>query len=120
MKYDVQYRIVESLIPIDKYFQIETYGKRYLYFTHQAEHQHKYTTMWLDIHVEAGEFDNIAVMRNMCPQAGVIPLKELAWGESTWITQWKRNGTTYRIELFSCGDPTGEYFVGIDTRGKYF
>merc|ERR1711871_779303 len=31
-----------------------------------------------------------------------------------------QNGTTYRIELFSCNDVVGEYFVSIDTQGKYF
>jgi len=119
-KYQLSFRMVESLIPLNKEFQIETYGMRYLYFTHLAAHQRKYTTMWLDIHLEAGDFDNIAVLRGICPDAGTIPLKVVTPSDATWITRWGRNGTTYRIELFSCSDPVGEYFVGIDTRGKYF
>jgi hypothetical protein len=119
-KYKVQFRTVEALIPLQKYFQIETYGMRYLTFTRTKAHQREYSSLWLDVHVEAGEFDNIGVMRGICPQAGVIPLTEVTWDDPTWITQWKRNGTTYRIEIFSCSDEEGEYFVGIDTRGKYF
>jgi len=120
MKYTLQYRIVETLIPLKTYFQIETYGKRYLSFTRTAEHQQKITTMWLDIHVEEGDFDSIMVQREICPEAGVVPMKEMTNNDTTWITQWKQNGTTFRIELFECSDPVGEYFVAIDTRGKYF
>lgn len=121
MHYQLSYRIVESLIPLKKYFQIETYGKRYLYFTRTRAHQRAYETMWLDIHVEEGEFDNIEVMRTICPRPGVVPLKSLNFKtDPTWSTQWKRNGTAFRIELFSCSDEVGEYFVSIDTRGKYF
>jgi len=119
--YQLQYRVTESLIPLNTYFQIETYGKRYLYYTRTRAHQRSYSFMWLDIHVEEGKFDNIQVMRTICPKAGVVPIKELKYEvDSTWATQWKQNGTAFRIELFSCGDAVGEYFVGIDTRGSYF
>merc|ERR1719163_2736789 len=120
MQYNVQFRMVESLIPLNKEFTIETYGKRYLYFTRTAAHQAKYSTMWLDVHLEAGSVDTMAVTTNICPDDGIIPHRYLTYKDTTWSTRWKQNGTTYRIELFSCSDPVGEYFVGFDTRGKYF
>jgi len=76
--------------------------------------------MWLDVHLEAGSVDTMAVTTNICPDDGIIPHRYLTYKDTTWSTRWKQNGTTYRIELFSCSDPVGEYFVGFDTRGKYF
>jgi len=119
MRYQLQFRIVESLIPLNLDFQVETYGIRYYYFTHLAAHQRKHSTMWLDIHVEAGTLFKVSIVKDICPEAGVIPMKQLDAQDTTWSTKWGENGTTYRIELFSCGDETGEYFVGIDTAGKY-
>jgi len=92
-RYDLQFRHTESLIPLNQNFTIETYGRRYLYFTRTAFHQANYSYMWIDIKVEQGKFETIGVMNGQCPKLTEKMSSYARWGyDYSSYTVWGPGG----------------------------
>lgn len=141
--YTLQFNVTKTEIPLNEDFIVETYGFRYLHIERFVGHEANYSSMWLDIEVLDGTFENIRVSPTVCPIDEHETDHHLEPKDWTWTTifdSWDYHvasglnttnrtynssydgggGTNrYRLELWDCSSRAGYYFVGVDARGGY-